>query len=400
MENHTKEAFSPLPVLFVVSLFFVAVLNLSNFWESLEESQEANPDSLQNALQAVEGNYSEKIEGKLNFLDLNGGFSRVLLQTDLNNVVRLKNNMLTLLVEPIETQVFAQQAGLFRDYLGIYGIPFLYIQAPDVLLDDNDPQLPLGYETYVNENCDTLLKNLGEQGISTLDLRNNMMEDNIDPFSFFFRTDHHWTIEGSFYAYTKIMPFLQNAVQLDVLDESFFSLDAYQIDVSQNVFLGSNGKRTGVLFAGVDDFSVIYPKAESFFQVEYPTEGIEFQGTFEEVLLNPGEVYNVDYNQPYANNPYTVYPFHSDYTIIRNELAENELKIFFLRDSFLAPTACFMAQHYKEIHLFDLRYGSIDLMLEQIELVQPDIVVQISSAAGLGDVFFEYLNQEALANLS
>lgn len=400
MEKETKEAFSPLPILFMVVVFSIAVMNVSNFKRSLAESREAHPDSLQSALQAVEGNYIEKIDRKSNFLDLNGAFSRLLLHTELNNVVKLNNNMLTLLVDPMETEEFAQQAGLFRDYLSISGIPFVYIQAPDVLLQDDDPQLPSGYQTFVNENCDILLEQLQEQDIDTLDLRENMRQDNIDPFSIFFRTDHHWTIEGSFYAYTQMIPFLEKYASLGHIDESLFSMDSYYVEVNEDIFLGSNGKRTGVPYAGVDNVTVIYPKEETQFQVEYPTEGIDFQGSFQEVLINFGEVQNMDYKQLHTRNPYVVYPFHSDYTILRNELAENDLKLFFLRDSFMAPVASFLAQHYKEIHLFDLRYGSVDLLIEQIAMVQPDLVVQINSAAGIGDVFFQYLTQDALDALA
>ena len=74
-----------------------------------------------------------------------------------------------------------------------------------------------------------------------------------------YKTDHHWTTRAGFYAYCKLEDYLTQIFQCDV-DSRIGDINNYNIEVYEKWHLGSNGQRTGIYFAGIDDFELIVPK--------------------------------------------------------------------------------------------------------------------------------------------
>ena len=130
-------------------------------------------------------------------------------------------------------------------------IPLLYVQAPQKL-QSGDPRLPDGVSDYGNDYADQILAVLEEQGVAALDLRETLAACGRDWSSLFFRTDHHWTPEAGFLACQTIAETLRRDYGFTIpgkyTDERFFTRTFYS-----DYFLGSQGKRVGSLYAGVDD---------------------------------------------------------------------------------------------------------------------------------------------------
>lgn len=88
------------------------------------------------------------------------------------------------------------------------------------------------------------------------------MTDNLDAYDYFFKTDHHWTSEAGFYAFTKIAEYAENVLETRV-DPKVRNLDNYNVENFEEWYLGSNGQRTGIHYGGIDDFHFISPKFET-----------------------------------------------------------------------------------------------------------------------------------------
>ena len=231
-------------------------------------------------------------------------------------------------------------------------IPLLYVQAPQKL-QSGDPRLPDGVSDYGNDYADQILAVLEEQGVAALDLRETLAACGRDWSSLFFRTDHHWTPEAGFLACQTIAETLRRDYGFTIpgkyTDERFFTRTFYS-----DYFLGSQGKRVGSLYAGVDDIELWVPTFHTNFTYSIPIYDMERTGPFEESLLFPERVEERDY---FGGNPYTLYA-GGDYPMgrIYNEVHPEGKRILLLRDSYACALTPFLALSCGELITIDLRY--------------------------------------------
>ena len=96
--------------------------------------------------------------------------------------------------EKTSTDYEVQQMTDFKNYLDSKGIRLLYVNEPAKYIDDAYYTEQFGGESYLNRNADLFLQRISEAGIESLDLRDCIAEEGLDPMSLFYRTDHHWTV--------------------------------------------------------------------------------------------------------------------------------------------------------------------------------------------------------------
>jgi hypothetical protein len=376
-----------LPILFCCTIVFVGFINISNFKSSYDKSIEDNKDNKQLALSKVESTYAENFEGKNNFITLNGAFANLIGKKTLNNVVKLENGYLTETVEKIDTEPLIENTVEFKKYLDEKSIPFLYVQAPYKMPTD-DSYLPEGVESFANQNADNLLNGLKQNNIDTLDLREEIQKDRIDHYSLFYKTDHHWNIRGAFYGYTKVLDKISSILNTDI-NEDYTNINNYKSTIYENIFLGSRGKRVGPYYGGVDDFEILTPKFETNLTLEIPTKKIFKEGSFEDSLLFKENLVKDYYN----THPYrTFLKGESESVKIKNNISNNNKKIFIIKDSFTRPLSTFLALQYDEIYLYDLRHCSTDDMIFKIEEVNPDILICMYNPNQLNENMFTFLD--------
>ena len=265
-------------------------------------------------------------------------------------------------------------------------IPLLYVQAPQTL-QSGDPRLPDGVSDYGNDYADQILAVLEEQGVAALDLRETLAACGRDWSSLFFRTDHHWTPEAGFLACQTIAETLRRDYGFTIpgkyTDERFFTRTFYS-----DYFLGSQGKRVGSLYAGVDDIELWVPTFHTNFTYSIPIYDMERTGPFEESLLFPERVEERDY---FGGNPYTLYA-GGDYPMgrIYNEVHPEGKRILLLRDSYACALTPFLALSCGELITIDLRYFHDDL-LSYVDWLEPDVVLVMYTAGSLAlDPLFDF----------
>jgi len=293
------------------------------------------------------------------------------------DIVKLKNGQITFIVnkndELIEKSI--NNATDFSRYLETKGIDYLFIQAPHKINPKNN-LLPAGVKDYSNANADAFLKGIEANGVNTFDLRDEMDNQDLDHYSMFFNTDHHWKPAAGLWAAREICKKLNSNFGFSI-DTSVLDSDKFTSTVYKDAFLGSEGKRIGKYYAGVDDIELLIPKYETSltnYIVKKNGAQLTRKGSFENTLISKVNLEPVDY---YNKNPYAAYT-GGDYpleVIINKSI--NGKKIVFFRDSFSCVVTPFLSlAACNELHIIDPRYykGSVR---DYIDKVNPDIVISL-----------------------
>lgn len=269
------------------------------------------------------------------------------------------------------------------------GIPLLYIQAPQKVSVYGDSTLPAGLYDYGDSHVNMLLRALRSLGVDTLDLRPALARTGRYD-ELFFRTDHHWTAEGAFIGWQATADKLEKDYGFR-FSPSFTDPERWQRTVYEGLFLGSQGKRVGAIYAGADDLEAWAPRWETSFEYVVPIQSYDRTGSFETALLFPERLENGDL---YETNPYTYYS-GGDYPFARMKNLDRPdgPTVVLLRDSFGCAFAPFMAMGFGELVTIDLRYFHDDLM-NYIKWVEADMVVMLYSPGSIKlDSMFDFFYQ-------
>lgn len=283
----------------------------------------------------------------------------------------------------------AEATAEFAGALEELGVPYLYVAAPQKIQRGGDT-LPKGLEENGNATCDAYLEGLDRLGVDYIDLR-PLFESNGIYSNWFFYTDHHWKPEAAFFAWQYL------AGELDVrygIETPTVLTDPnnWQTTVLEDFFLGSQGKRVGSLYAGVDDFTIYTPKFDTNLTYVNSDGSFNRSGPFEQSVCFPERVAEKDW---FNGNPYTYYS-GGDYgmaTMINHNNPDGP-KVVLLRESFSCTMAPFLSLSCSELTTIDLRHFTGDLM-ETMEELEPDLVLTLYTASTAGlDNMFEFSKTE------
>ena len=317
-----------------------------------------------------ESHYIAGFPGKFAFLEWNGLTHRLFGQREMNHVIRMNNGYLAELQPEIPPDDVVRRAHMLADLeeaLTKRGVPFLYLAAPTKISDREENLLPAGVRDYSDENLDRFMDVLTERGVNKTDLRETVRDDGEDYYGFFYVTDHHWNTEAGFYAYNKIAGWLEQ--QGIAIDPRVRDLSNYKAETFPRAHLGSRGRRSGVLFGGVDDFTVYTP--------DFETEIVAPDGTrgdFTQMLL---DLAFLDDHNYYMEDTYdsVLGPSTGNYV---NPLAPNDATVLFVSDSMsfaVCPYVALSVNHMISVNAYDPRN-----LAELVEQADPDAVVMLQAS--------------------
>lgn len=329
---------------------------------------------------SIENIFSD-FEEKYKYVNLNGWFQKIIDKRVVedaeqkNGIVKLNNGHLAFLSAPMDTTEISQKVSELNTYIENNGCDFVYIQAP-FNISKYDPMIPNGVVDYTNENLDTFLSGIANNGVKYIDLREEMYKDGLNQYDYFFRTDHHWLPEGGFWAFRRIASELSVKYGFE-MDEKILDSNNYQKKVNEDCFLGTLGRRVGEYYAGYDDISIITPKFETDLTFISPYEGLAVNGDFSKTMFD--YTYLED-KGPFATDQYSVYARGGDpIAITINKLNTNDKKILLIRDSFSSVVSPFITLCCKELHAIDLRTYNKSTLIEHFNEYKPDIVLMLYS---------------------
>lgn len=311
-------------------------------------------------------------------------------------VIRLESGQLTFSDPDGEQEDMTTRAQELTEFVRRvkkeYKTPILYVQAPSKL---SVSSLPEGLTDYTEAEADQFLELLEEAKVDVLDLRPAFREaaekDPDGAEDLFFQTDHHWTPAGAFLGYQVLCEKLEEDYRFKI-DEDFTDPDFFNKYSFGEVFLGSQGRRVGSGYAGLDDLEIWSPKENTHFTYTVPIIGLKRQGPFVTALLFPERLAEVDL---YNENPYAIYA-GGDYLLSRamNEDLPQGKRVLILRDSFGCGLTPFLSLCCGEVMAMDPRQfnGNQDMMMHYIDWLEPDLIIVMNTTGSLRvDKLFPYL---------
>ncbi|HYE12485.1 MAG TPA: hypothetical protein VEF53_20145 [Patescibacteria group bacterium] len=377
-------------IIFIVMIFLCGILTGifgareigAGMLIGYKASLPANPsimDHINGIIDTCEVKMNSAFIAESPLINLYGTMQKVIGRRIINDMVdrytvyKLRNGQLTWLYPEYDMTENINNFAELNDSLMKLGTPIIYVQAP-FKINKYDNQLPYGLEDTTNRMTDKFLEGIQTAGVKTLDLRETINKEGMDYGSLFFNTDHHWKPEAGLWATSVIAETLEEDYGF-TLDDSLFDFYNYEITTYKRWFLGSQGKRVGTGYAGVDDIELIIPKFETNFAFSIPSKEVTRAGNFSETMLFMENIEKMDYFNLDPDKVYTGanYPLN----IIYNKNSDNKKKILLVRDSFSRVVAPFLAMACEELHIIDPRHFSEMKLERYVEQVEPDIVIYL-----------------------
>jgi hypothetical protein len=394
--HRTEEASDPAPVQALPH----ALLN-KNVVSPLPSYQEVD-GAVSQLIDGADEDLNDLLDRDHTFIQLYGGAQRLLGRQVMEDadpqytVVKLTEDVLTFASLEAEQLDMTERAEEMVDFAQRvkkeFKTPLLYVQAPSKL---DMVSLPDGITDYADAEADQFLSILQDAGVDTLDLRPTFRaaaaEDPEAVETYFFHTDHHWTPAGAFLGYQALCERLEEDYRFDI-DEELTDPDSFRKYTFEDVFLGSQGRRVGTLYAGLDDLEIWSPKFATDFTYSVPMSGIQREGPFAVSLLFPERLADTGY---YDTNAYTIYA-GDDYLLARSVNLNNPdgKRILILRDSFGCALTPFLSLACQEVIAIDPRNfnGDQDSMMDYIDWLEPDLVIVMNTTGSLRtDQLYPYL---------
>lgn len=349
----------------IIGLGFLSYRKLTKFYINQEKDyNEWTPD----LGSKFETDIASTFFNKFGFVNLNGAVCNALNQPCMNGVVKLNNGYLLTTLPYSSDEVlrtYADSTIRFDEYLKNRGTVLVYANTP-YTSSKYDPQLPIGINDYGNDNCDRFLQMLKDAGVDTIDFRETMHDDGIDQYSMMYKTDHHWTTKAGLYAYGVLEDYIVDKTGCDV-DERISDIQNYTVTTYKKWHLGSRGQRTGIYYAGIDDFDLIIPNFDTSIQ-----NGAGTVGNMQDVMINMEPLTNKDYTSRYTYDSV----LGGSLGHFTNLDCKNDIKVLIITDSFGKAVAPYLAMGFAQIdYVYDADVSGVTP--EFIESMDPDVVIMM-----------------------
>ncbi|MBS4217455.1 hypothetical protein KHA96_03905 [Bacillus sp. FJAT-49711] len=155
----------------------------------------------------------------------------------------------------------------------------------------------------------------------------------------YFKTDHHWTMQGAYYAYTQ-------AAQTFGFEP--YSIDDFNIEMLSNDFYGTFASKVVGHRVEPDKIEMFEPLKHTTYSVQFNDKNEISNSLFARSFLKKKDQYSFFLN---GN--------HSLVTI--KSSVKNGRKLAVMKDSYAHVFIPFLANHFEEIYVIDLRYFHHDI---------------------------------------
>lgn len=342
-----KKAFKHLPtIVFIVFIFSMTILFFAlpkKEYSSSEKRYLADFPTL-TVDTFFSGDFGEDFEKYLSdhtafrnfWVGLNSYYNYTLGNPLSNGIYKCDDGYL--LNDPPKTERLSTNIDVIAEFSTASSLPSTVLLAPSTGYVTNDV-LPNKHIVY---HDDTLFENvsatLSENDITFVDIRDTFKNEYKNGTQVYYKTDHHWTAEGAYLAYCELA---------DKLGYTANSKDNYEI-TTHGGFYGTTYSSSGYWFTKPDDIEVWESKTikETDIEVSITDNGETTTSSSMFFLdnLNDDDKYPVYLD---GNHPYT---------IIKNKAIKDGEKLLVIKDSFAHSLVPFLAEHYEEIVMIDMRY--------------------------------------------
>lgn len=388
-------------IIFLVFLFGFSAINICYSGKEIFKEVQTSIDkklSPKEFVTAIDTKINDKIIYKNKFVESYGYIQNLMNKNEFSNFSIVKDKEENMHYTyfgtgPNPTKELSDRTTKFAKEMENQGTKLVYLMAPDKYIK-GVTEFPKGIPyAYHNETADDFLKELDENNVSNIDFRDNILNSGIDKDKLFFKTDHHWTIETSFWAFTELTRQLNEKYNLNLDPNNFYrDINNYNSIIYPKSFLGSMGRKTGMLYGSVDDFNLIYPKFNTSYRyyTDSKSQKFDLSGRFEEslILSYPFNA-NIDLLDSKSDKYFTYLLGNRPFVQVTNNNNPDGLKVLFVKDSLIVPTAAFFSSMCSQMDLIDPRYYEADIV-EYAKSQDYDFVFLSIYPQNLVDEFFPF----------
>lgn len=221
----------------------------------------------------------------------------------------------------------------YTKLLGNDHVKVLFAPTASCILRDklpkNAPQDP--QEDILNQ-----LKKSAKTG-TFVDLRPIMKKKKTEYI--YYKTDHHWTTKGAYYAYVE----WAKSCGIKPIPK-----DKWKIETVSNDFLGTIYSKVNTK-TEKDTIQFWHLKSGENYEVLYDMGQKKAKSLYERDYLKKKDKYAAFLDGNHA------------LTVIKNKNVKNGKKLVMIKDSYAHSFAPFVATHFEEVHLIDLRYFNMGI---------------------------------------
>lgn len=277
--------------------------------EYMEDVETFITDQFPNRLRWIE--LKTNIELRLGKVDSNGVYI-----TDsgyfIEKFTKLDENQLTKNYEAV-----VQFAKKVKEQTGIQ-LQLMLVPTASTILENKLPSY------HYDLNQIELISELDDPAIEMIEVGNSLLSHREEEI--FYKTDHHWTSLGAYYAYKTWKP-------------NTLPLQAYKHEVLSEDFLGTLYSKVKIKPQVTDRINAYYLSDNQ--QLEYNLSGMVTNSFYEREFLEKKDKYSVFFNGNQAVTKIKGYG--------------KDGKLLIIKDSYANTFAQFAATDYEEVHLIDLR---------------------------------------------
>lgn len=397
-------AFLFLGVLYTLTFFNLkeAYPNLKDYAMDYWTSGESKFSELASFITNANSVMNDQVFNKYTYIETYGYIQKLLDKNEINNfeVVKAKDNSLhyTYFTSgPNRVDTLVTRMERLNEAGSKIGSKVMYVMTPDkYIVGATEFEAGIPYN-YANETADNFLSALKDKKIDTMDFREAMKEDEKYTKDSFYQTDHHWKVETAFWAFTKFVEQLEKTYDLQFPNkEVYTNLDNYNLITYKDSYIGSMGRKEGILYSGAEDFTFIYPKFDSdyYYYMQSGSKEITQEGRFEEaitfnsLLSGSGDVYDVE-NDKY----FTYMNGNPGFVEINNFNQTDGPKVLFIKDSLMVPVASFFSLGCSKVYMIDPRYytGNIEAVIDEYKF---DYIFVSYTPQNLTEEFFPFYKED------
>lgn len=340
-----------LMVFFIFAIFLIMIINILAKDKSFSEIENRTLTTMPKFTISsfMNGDFSEDFSSYINdnfagrngFLSIKTSFEKLLGKTKINSVyLGKKNYLIQSFTEASEEETSAKINAInsFFNKHSNLNTNIMLVPTATKVLEEYLPPFSVNDDELAF--IDKVFSELNESIIKINPY--NALYENKDNYVYY-KTDHHWTSNGAYIAYTEFCKALGLTAK---------SKDEFDIVNVTDKFYGSLSSKIGVLGNTSDSIELYVPKYSPMV-VNYISEQFKSSTLFKSEALNTKDKYEVftGGNHPLINIKSTGDP---------------SKKLLLIKDSYANCFLPFLTSHYGEIFVVDLRYyyDNINTLIE------------------------------------
>ena len=242
------------------------------------------------------------------------------------------------------------QVSMLRDYCEATDRNFAYFILPSIPEYDSDIT-DVGIGCHRNQHADLLSSRLSEDGISLLDLR-TMFRSEEDYYSFFYKTDHHWTVEASIIASREIVSYLNRQFSIGLNETAIAEHNLLKTELPSS-WVGETGQKALGAFGERDSYTIFKPAYGTSFSYSCPPKDLYLEGSFD-ILTFPSVLENNGISGTGSSYHYYYLRDNEAPVEITNNSEQNG-DLLIIKDSYVNSAAPFIALTAHKVTLWDMR---------------------------------------------